>query len=224
VGPFEEHAMGMARPRRAVAPSRLTPLLGWQQSLPSFDERKDVVGRIDCSVTIHRPIEEVFAVLTDPTRSPEWSKHSIRGELLTEGPPRVGSRRRTVVKGLAGIGTMESVFEVTEIDPLRAVALRQVSASWGGSGATRYTFTSVDGGTRVDWTWELNPGGLMKLLFGGPVMAMTGRLFQADLENLKALMEAGQITAAKSGEDVSNLSQADTRQPQGRPAGRRPGS
>ena len=156
------------------------------------------MGRFDCSVTIQRPIEEVFAVLTDPTRSPEWSKHSLRGELLTEGPPRVGSRRRTVVKGFAGIGTMESVFEVTEIVPLRAVALRQVSASWGGSGATRYTFTPVDGGTRVDWTWELNAGGPMRLLFGRPAMAMMARLFQADLENLKALMEAGQITAAKT--------------------------
>lgn len=172
------------------------------------------MGRFVCSVTIHRPIEEVFAVLTDPTRSPEWSKHSIRGELLTDGPPRIGSRRRTVVKGFAGIGTMESVFEVTEIDPLRAVALRQVSASWGGSGATRYTFMPVDGGTRVDWTWELNPGGPMKLLFGGPVMAMTGRAFQSDLENLKALMEAGRITAARSDEDVRSLSHADRRQQQ----------
>ena len=156
------------------------------------------MGRFDCSVTIRRPIEEVFAVLTDPTRSPEWSKHSIRGELLTEGPPRVGSRRRTVVKGFGGIGTMESVFEVTEVDPLRAVALRQVSASWGGSGATRYTFTPVDEGTtRVDWTWELNPGGLMKLMLAGPVMELTRRMFQSDLENLKSLMESGQITPTK---------------------------
>lgn len=153
------------------------------------------MGRFACSVTIQRPIEEVFAVLTDPTRSPEWSKHSVRGELLTDGPPRVGSRRRTVVKGFAGIGTMESVFEVTEIDPLRAVALRQVSASWGGSGATRYTFTPVEEGTRVDWTWELNPSGAMKLLMGGPVLEMTRRMFQSDLENLKRLMESGQVTA-----------------------------
>jgi uncharacterized protein YndB with AHSA1/START domain len=152
------------------------------------------VGQFVCSVTIHRPIEEVFAVLTDPTRSPEWSKYSIRGELLTEGPPRVGSRRRTVVKGFAGIGTMESVFEVTEIDPLRAVALRQVSASWGGSGSTRYTFTPVDGGTRVDWHWELDATGPMKLLMG-PMLALTRRAFQSDLENLKALMESGQITS-----------------------------
>jgi uncharacterized protein YndB with AHSA1/START domain len=155
------------------------------------------MGRFECSVTIDRPIEEVFAVLTDPTRSPEWSKHSVRGELLTEGPPRVGSRRRSVVKGFGGIGTMESVFEVTEIDPLRAVALKQVSASWGGSGSTRYTFTPVDGGTRVDWTWELNPGGVIKH-FERPMLALTRRGFQSDLENLKRLMESGEITATKA--------------------------
>lgn len=154
------------------------------------------MGRFDCSVTIRRPIEEVFTVLTDPTRSPEWSKHSVRGELITEGPPRVGSRRRTVVKGFGGIGTMESVFEVTEIDPLRAVALRQVSASWGGTGSTRYTFTPVEDGTRVDWTGELDTTGLMKL-FEQPMLAFTRRAFQADLENLKQLMESGQITAAQ---------------------------
>ena len=150
------------------------------------------MGSFACSVTINRPIEEVFAVLTDPTRSPEWSSHAIRGELLTEGPPRVGSRRRTVVKGF-GRGTMESVFEVTEIDPLRAVALRQVSASWGGSGATRYTFTPVDGGTRVDWTWEMNLDGAKRLL-ERPMLAVTRRGFQSDLENLKRLMESGELT------------------------------
>ena len=150
------------------------------------------MGKFVCSVTISRPVEEVFAVLTDPTRSPEWSRQAVRGELLTEGPPRVGSRRRTVVKGFGGLGTMESVFEVTEIDPLRAVALKQVSASWGGSGATRYTFSPVDGGTRVDWTWELNATGPMKLLLG-PMLAVTRRMFQADLDNLKALMESGRI-------------------------------
>lgn len=151
------------------------------------------MGTFVCSVTIDRPVEEVFAVLTDPTRSPEWSKHSIRGELLTDGPPRVGSRRRTVVKGFGGIGTMESVFEVTEIDPLRAVALKQVSATWGGTGATRYTFTPVDGGTRVDWAWELNPAGVMKVIMG-PMLPVTRRMFQSDLENLKALMESGRLT------------------------------
>jgi uncharacterized protein YndB with AHSA1/START domain len=146
----------------------------------------------DCSVVIQRPVEDVFRVLTDPTQSPKWSKNAIKGELLTEGPPRVGSRRRTIVKGFGGLGTMESVFEVTEIDPLRAVALRQISASWGGDGRTRYTFTPVDSGTRVDWHWELEPGGLMGF-FARTMMSIMRRIFQADLDNLKRMMDSGEL-------------------------------
>ena len=143
----------------------------------------------DTSVTIARPVDDVFAVLTNPTLSPKWSSNAISGELLTDGPPRIGSQRRAVVKGMFG-RTMESVMEVTELEPNRAVALKLLSASWGGSGRTRYTFTPVDGGTRVDWHWEMEPGGWLRPL-SKPFMAIFERMFQRDLDNLKLVMESG---------------------------------
>jgi uncharacterized protein YndB with AHSA1/START domain len=106
------------------------------------------VGRADVSVTIARPVEDVFAVLTDPTQSPRWSANAIEAELITPGPPGIGSRRRAVAKGPFG-GTMENVMEVTELDPNRKVALKLISAPWGGTGRTWYTFTPVEGGTRA---------------------------------------------------------------------------
>ena len=145
----------------------------------------------DIGVTIGRPVDDVFSVLTDPTLSPRWAANAISGELLTDGPPRVGSQRRAVVKGLFG-GTMESVMEVTEIEPNRAVALELISASWGGTGRTRYTFTPAGDSTRVDWHWEMEPGGWLKP-FAGPLMSLFGRLFQKDLNHLKAMMESGRL-------------------------------
>ena len=145
----------------------------------------------DVGVTIARPVEDVFTVLTDPTLSPKWAANALSGELLTDGPPRVGSRRRVVVKGMFG-GTMESVMEVTELEPNRAVALKLISASWGGTGRTRYTFTPVGEGTRIDWRWEMEPGGWMRP-FAGPFMSLFGRAFQKDLDNLKAMMESGRL-------------------------------
>jgi uncharacterized protein YndB with AHSA1/START domain len=145
----------------------------------------------DVSVTIARPVEDVFAVLTDPTLSSRWAANAIKGELLTPGPPRVGSRRRAVVKGLFGL-TMESVMEVTEIEPNRTLALRLISASWGGTGRTKYTLTPVHGGTRVDWRWEMEPGGVLKP-FGRPLMAVFRRAFQRDVDNLKAMMESNAL-------------------------------
>jgi uncharacterized protein YndB with AHSA1/START domain len=145
----------------------------------------------DVGVTIARPVEDVFTVLTDPTLSPKWAANAISGELLTDGPPRVGSRRRAVVKGMFG-RTMESVMEVTELEPNRAVALKLISASWGGTGRTRYTFTPVGKGTRIDWRWEMEPGGWLKP-FAGPFMSLFGRIFQKDLDSLKAMMESGRL-------------------------------
>lgn len=145
----------------------------------------------DVSVTIQRSVEDVFRVLTDPTMAPRWAPSSIKGELLTPGPPGVGTRRRAVVKGFFG-RTMESVMEVTELEPDRALALRLVSASWGGTGRTRYVLTPVDGGTRVDWRWELEPGGILKP-FARPSMAVFQRTFQRDVDNLKSMMESGAL-------------------------------
>lgn len=48
------------------------------------------MGRTDLSVTIARPVEDVFAVLTDPTQSPKWSANAIEAELITPGPPYSG--------------------------------------------------------------------------------------------------------------------------------------
>jgi len=146
------------------------------------------MARADVSVTIARPVDDVFTVLTDPTLTPRWAANAIKAELLTPGPPGAGSRRRAVVKSFSG-STMESVFEVTEFEPSRAVALRQISASWGGSGRTRYTFTPVGDGTRVDWTWDLELGGLWRP-FTPLLVGLFERGFQRDLNNLKAMMES----------------------------------
>ena len=143
------------------------------------------------SVVIARPVEDVFRVLTDPTLAPRWAANAIRGELLTDGPVGIGSRRRAVVKGVLG-RTMESVMEVTEFERNRAVALKLISASWGGTGRTRYTFTPAGDGTRVDWHWEMEPGGWLKP-FAGPFMSFFGRAFQKDLDGLKAMMESGRL-------------------------------
>ena len=40
------------------------------------------MANADVGVTIGRPVEDVFAVLTDPTLSPKWAANAISGELL----------------------------------------------------------------------------------------------------------------------------------------------
>jgi uncharacterized protein YndB with AHSA1/START domain len=144
------------------------------------------------SVTIHRPPEDVFAVLTDPTLSPQWSANAVKGELITPGPPGIGSRRRAVVKSPLGRGTTESVMEVTDLEPNRMVALKLVESPIAGDARTRYTLTPVGNSTQLEWTWEMQLTGPLRLI-ERPLVALFGRGFQRDLNNLKRMMESDQL-------------------------------
>ena len=73
-----------------------------------------------------------------------------------------------------------------------AVALELISASWGGTGRTRYTFTPVGDGTRVDWHWDFAMRGWLRP-FDGLLASTFTRAFRRDLDRLRSMMEAGEL-------------------------------
>jgi len=85
------------------------------------------VSVVSLSVTILRPVGDVFEVLTDVGNAATWSS-ALEEQLITPGPLRVGSRRRAVVPTIAG-RTMENEMELTEFVPDRRLAMRGVAAS-----------------------------------------------------------------------------------------------
>ena len=52
------------------------------------------------TIVIDKPVEEVFAFLTDPSNDHKWRTHLK--EVSAEGPITVGTRIHKVVKGPAG--------------------------------------------------------------------------------------------------------------------------
>ena len=141
------------------------------------------------TVTISRPVHDVFAVLSDVENVPKWSSNTISETLLTPGMLREGSRRRAVIKGFAG-RTMQNEAEMVEFEPDRRMVVDVVDAPF----PTRIVidFAPVDGGTRLDWTGIFSPGGLLAPTAG--LMARFYRLaFEKDLERLKVLMERGEL-------------------------------
>jgi hypothetical protein len=50
------------------------------------------MARLICRVTIARPVEDVFAVPSNPTMSPRWSANAIKGELMRAIVIRVQQR------------------------------------------------------------------------------------------------------------------------------------
>lgn len=141
------------------------------------------------TVMIARPVEDVFAVLSDVKNVPTWSSRTIEETLLTPGPLRKGSRRRAVVKGFAG-RTMQNEAEMIEFEQNRRMVVKVLDTPVPAQ--IVIDFTPADGGTRLDWTGIVSPRGLLAPT--APLIARFYRMvFEQDVRNLKALMDRGEL-------------------------------
>jgi carbon monoxide dehydrogenase subunit G len=140
------------------------------------------------SVTIDRPIEDVFAVLTNVENTGKWFPGNVK-EWWTSEPPRgVGSTRRARVK--TGWITTENDAVVTVYEPPKRAVLKGTSRN--AAFEATLTFEPVEGGTRVQATTEMSTRGPAKL-FGGIFMRWYGKSWDQGLVKLKAMMEGGQL-------------------------------
>ncbi len=141
------------------------------------------------TVTIRRPAEDVFAVLSDVENASTWSSNTIEETLLTPGPLRKGSRRRAVIKGFAG-RTMQNEAEMVEFEPNRRMVVDVIDAPFPAR--ILIELTPVDGGTRLDWTGTFSPGGVLAPAAG--LIARFYRMaFEKDLQKLKSLMDRREL-------------------------------
>ena len=140
---------------------------------------------LEVSTVINRPIEEVFAYVSNPENSPEWSSLVREVKVTTAGPIGVGATFRSVITFLGR--RIEGESEITEYEPNRSFAEKSKSRPFPVE--NRLTFERLDGGTRVHFTTTGESGGFFKL--AEPLLVRMGkRQFDADFANLKDLMES----------------------------------
>ncbi len=142
--------------------------------------------RIEETVEIDRPLEEVFDYVANPENLPVWSSIVLEVHKEAQGELREGDRFTTVAKFLGR--RFETPMEVTSHEPPRQHSDR----STGGPFEQEYTYTfeqTAGGPTRLTQVAEGEPGGFFRLV--GPLLEMAGkRQFRADLQTLKDLLEA----------------------------------
>jgi uncharacterized protein YndB with AHSA1/START domain len=142
--------------------------------------------RIEESVQINRPLNEVYEYVANPENLPEWSGIVQEVHKEAQGELREGARYTTVAKFLGR--RFETPMQVTSHEPPR----RHSDRSTGGPFEQEYTFVleeTAGGGTRLTEVAEGEPGGFFRLV--GPLLEMAGRRqFRTDLANLKDLLEA----------------------------------
>jgi len=143
------------------------------------------MARFDVGITIKRPMEEVFAVLSDFSNGSKWASGAAEPARKTsDGPIGVGTTWHGVGK-VAG-RKIESDFEYTEFEPNRRIVMTITKPF---PMTSTVTFEPVAGGTHVSQTVVGEPGGFFKL--AEPLaVTMSRRQFQNDLDNLRDLMEA----------------------------------
>jgi len=141
--------------------------------------------KIETSIVINRPVEEVFAVLSNVENNSKWSSAFLEAKQTSAGPIGVGTTWRVVQKALGQ--RIEGEVEVTEYEPNQKWAQKSKSGPFPVE--VWQTYEPVAGGTRVSIVLEAEPGGFFKL--AEPLLkAMLKRNIENDLANLKDLMDA----------------------------------
>jgi uncharacterized membrane protein len=142
--------------------------------------------KIETSIVINRPIEEVFAFTTNFENQPKWQSRLLEVKKTSEGPIGVGTTWRGVAMFLGQ--RIENNTVMTEYVPNQAYAGKSTSGPVPAE--ARLTYEPVEGGTRLGFTLEAQPGGFFKL--AEPLLnGLFKRQTEADLATLKDLMEAG---------------------------------
>ena len=140
------------------------------------------------TIRIRRPIEDVFAVLTDVENTGKWFPGNVEEHWTSPPPHGIGSTRHAVVT-MRGRRTENDAVTIEYQPPHRA-------AMKGTSPNAPFTVTLIfapdDHGTRVNVTSEISLRGAMRL-FGPILTALYGRAWARGLANLKRLMEFGTL-------------------------------
>jgi uncharacterized membrane protein len=115
--------------------------------------------RVEESIEIDKPVEEVFDYLFEVDNFPEWSAPAIDVRRDKAGSLKEGDTFTVVVTFLGR--RFELPYEVTDYDPLR----HYTHKSTGGPIPNQwsYTFNEVSGGTRLRRVAQGEPGGFFRV-------------------------------------------------------------
>lgn len=142
------------------------------------------MSAFEMSIWIDRPLQEVYAFISNPPNAVQYNDTIKDGQKLTEGPVRVGSQfaETRLVNGKEE----QAELTVTECDPPQTFGIRNETI--GIKVTYTYHLSPENNGTRLNWQCEVESAGLRRALL--PVIAAL--LKQEDgnhLGKMKSLLE-----------------------------------
>ncbi len=150
---------------------------------------------VENSITIERPIEEVFEYASTPENDPTWVPASIRNQRTLPGPMRVGMTTEETVK-LFG-RTSRDTFEVIEYDSPTVVAYRATSGPLCGLVVRVRCEPALGDGTSLTHEVEWEPRSLYYKAILPLMMLVLPRLLASMDQTLKDMLEGNPATPSQ---------------------------
>jgi uncharacterized membrane protein len=140
--------------------------------------------KIESSIVIHRPVEIVFAYVSDLSNLPKWDRVK-EVQVTSAGPVGVGTTFQRVIP-ILGV-KLENTMEITAYEANRQFTAKSAFGPFPGEAS--FHFEPAEGGTRLTSTVQAELGGFFKIADG--LLLSQGRKMTDDtLQRLKNLLEA----------------------------------
>jgi uncharacterized membrane protein len=135
------------------------------------------------TVKIRRPVDAVFAFVTDGMNGPKWRPGILDTEHVSG--TGVGAVYRQGVKGPGG-RRVAADYEVTALEPGRRMRFKAIAGPVRPTGDFR--FAEADGSTSLTFSLDAQLSGWKALLMGGMVQKTMDAEVNS-LERLKSVLE-----------------------------------
>jgi carbon monoxide dehydrogenase subunit G len=135
------------------------------------------------TVTIDRPVDEVFTFVSDGRNAKLWRPGVLDVDLVSGSG--LGARYSQGVRGPGG-RRIAADYEITEFEPNSKIAIRATAGPIRPTGS--FTFEGMGPGTILTFKLDAELGGLQRLLIGGIVQSTMDAEMGA-LDGLKELLE-----------------------------------
>ena len=144
------------------------------------------MAKIQQSITIHQPVEQVFAFVRDTRNTTRWHPSLTEARASLEGPAQVGTQI-TEVRTFIG-RKRESTFEIIELEPHKRIVMKSESGPFPLK--VTMTFESLENATRITLEADAEPKGFLKLADGMIAVTLKKEL-ETDLSAAKHVVETG---------------------------------
>lgn len=141
--------------------------------------------RVETTITIKRPVEEVMGFLSKVENLPSWAENIVEAEQTSRGPVGLGTTCRIVSEVMQRRLTHE--FAVTEFIPGESYSAHSTGGPFQMS--LTYSIIPLNGGSRLHSVSEIRLTGLLALA-ESTMSARAQARFESDHLNLKRILES----------------------------------